>query len=109
MIKDNEDLDLPSQRQLLARFKCDEIIPTIIEALDAKVDGISRIHEKGGMVVELGVTMKEIIREMHSWYSAYFPLSMAADYSVRIIRVQNVQILQRNMQREGKISRQHNA
>lgn len=65
MIKINEDLDLPSQKQMLAKFRCDEVISTVIEDFNKKVEKIEKVHSSGNMVVELGSLMDRITAETH--------------------------------------------
>jgi hypothetical protein len=50
-IVNNKDLDLPTQQELLAQFRCDEISREVLEAFD---DAISPLEEKQAEGVRLG-------------------------------------------------------
>ncbi|KAL7711599.1 Protein SEY1-like protein [Entamoeba marina] len=43
-IKSNKDLDLPSQKEMLARYRCDEIIETIYEEYEMEASAVKYAH-----------------------------------------------------------------
>lgn len=53
----NKDLDLPTQQELLAQFRCDEIAAIVFEAFEAAVQGVKKPVEKGTVVHGLGGMM----------------------------------------------------
>lgn len=53
----NKDLDLPTQQELLAQFRCDEISATVLEAFQAASKGAKRPVESGNVVEGLGGMM----------------------------------------------------
>ncbi|KAI9354914.1 RHD3/Sey1 [Pilaira anomala] len=60
----NKDLDLPTQQQLLAQYRCDEISNAAFEVFNEKIAPFrSSILEKGQVDSELGKTMKGIREE----------------------------------------------
>lgn len=50
----NKDLDLPTQQELLAQFRCDEIAAVVVEAFLAASKGVRRPVESGMVVEGLG-------------------------------------------------------
>jgi hypothetical protein len=50
----NKDLDLPTQQELLAQFRCDEIAAVVVEAFLAASKGVRRPVESGKVVQGLG-------------------------------------------------------
>lgn len=50
----NKDLDLPTQQELLAQFRCDEIAAVVVEAFLAAMKGVKRPVESGTVVEGLG-------------------------------------------------------
>lgn len=50
----NKDLDLPTQQELLAQFRCDEIAAVVVEAFLAASRGVKRPIESGTVVEGLG-------------------------------------------------------
>ena len=50
----NRDLDLPTQQQLLAQFRCDEISDSIFLEFLAKVEHLKPILDSGKVAVEFG-------------------------------------------------------
>ncbi|KAG0090926.1 Dynamin-like GTPase that mediates homotypic ER fusion [Podila epicladia] len=56
----NKDLDLPTQQELLAQFRCDEIANTVFAAFRESIKGFRQPIESGGIVENLGAKMKEI-------------------------------------------------
>lgn len=55
----NKDLDLPTQQQLLAQYRCDEISKVAYDAFSIKMKGFKKPIESGSIVAELGPTMQE--------------------------------------------------
>lgn len=56
----NKDLDLPTQQELLAQFRCDEIANSVFAAFRESIKGFRQPIESGGIVDDLGAKMKEI-------------------------------------------------
>ena len=56
----NKDLDLPTQQELLAQFRCDEIANGAFAVFQESIKGFRHPIESGGIVEELGERMKEI-------------------------------------------------
>ncbi|KAJ3368317.1 Dynamin-like GTPase that mediates homotypic ER fusion [Kappamyces sp. JEL0680] len=50
----NRDLDLPTQQQLLAQYRCDEIAKSAFEAFAAAVDYMKPLLDKGKVLLEFG-------------------------------------------------------
>ena len=50
----NRDLDLPSQQQLLAQFRCDEIGKSIFDGFTEKMKTVKPILESGKVSDEFG-------------------------------------------------------
>lgn len=59
-IMTNKDLDLPTQQELLAQFRCDEIANSAFAVFQESIKGFRHPIESGGIVDELGKRMKEI-------------------------------------------------
>ncbi|KAL7421956.1 Dynamin-like GTPase that mediates homotypic ER fusion [Cryptotrichosporon argae] len=55
----NKDLDLPTQQELLAQFRCDEIAAAVTEAFIASAKPVRRPVEAGSVVDGLGDLMKD--------------------------------------------------
>jgi hypothetical protein len=58
-IMSNKDLDLPTQQQLLAQYRCDEIAKVAFDAFQKQVVVFKRPVESGTIVDALGATMTE--------------------------------------------------
>ncbi|KAL1919515.1 uncharacterized protein VTP21DRAFT_2208 [Calcarisporiella thermophila] len=56
----NKDLDLPTQQELLAQYRCDEILNAAFDAFQEKIKGFKHPVESGQVVEDLGNQMKEI-------------------------------------------------
>ncbi|KIM21081.1 hypothetical protein M408DRAFT_333668 [Serendipita vermifera MAFF 305830] len=56
-VQSNKDLDLPTQRELLAQFRCDEISAAALAAFNEDVRTVRRPVEAGTVVEGLGGTM----------------------------------------------------
>ena len=50
----NKDLDLPTQQELLAQFRCDEIAAAVTEAFNISTKGVRKPVEAGSVVEGLG-------------------------------------------------------
>ncbi|KAF9373936.1 Dynamin-like GTPase that mediates homotypic ER fusion [Podila verticillata] len=59
-IMTNKDLDLPTQQELLAQFRCDEIANGAFAVFQESIKVFRHPIESGGIVEELGKRMKEI-------------------------------------------------
>lgn len=57
-VQDNKDLDLPTQQELLAQFRCDEIASTALSEFNAQAKSQKRPIEAGKVVPGLGELMK---------------------------------------------------
>lgn len=55
----NKDLDLPTQQQLLAQYRCDEISKVAFDAFQEKIRPFKRPIETGNIVEDLGPTITE--------------------------------------------------
>lgn len=55
----NKDLDLPTQQELLAQFRCDEIAQVVIEAFLTASKATRRPVETGSLIQGLGALMVE--------------------------------------------------
>jgi hypothetical protein len=55
----NKDLDLPTQQELLAQFRCDEIAQVVIETFLAESKATRRPVETGSIIQGLGALMSE--------------------------------------------------
>eukprot|EP00842_Homolaphlyctis_polyrhiza_P003583 jgi/Hompol1/4225/HPOL_003520-RA len=59
-IVNNRDLDLPTQQELLAQFRCDEISKVIYERFVADVKPLRYKLDTGNVVADLGPTMQSL-------------------------------------------------
>ncbi|KAK3847589.1 MAG: RHD3/Sey1 [Linnemannia gamsii] len=59
-IMTNKDLDLPTQQELLAQFRCDEIANTAFTIFQEKIKEFRQPIESGNIVDDLGSKMQEI-------------------------------------------------
>ncbi|KAI6121544.1 RHD3/Sey1 [Pisolithus sp. B1] len=57
-VQDNKDLDLPTQQELLAQFRCDEIASTALSEFNAQAKSQKRPIEAGKVVQGLGELMR---------------------------------------------------
>lgn len=55
----NKDLDLPTQQELLAQFRCDEIAVAVTEAFNLSSKAVRRPVEAGSVVDGLGALMRD--------------------------------------------------
>lgn len=55
----NKDLDLPTQQELLAQFRCDELAAGVTELFNASAKAVRRPIESGKVVAGLGKLMTE--------------------------------------------------
>lgn len=57
-MQNNKDLDLPTQQELLAQFRCDEIAAVAVSKfLTAGVKDVRKVVERGDVVEGLGAVM----------------------------------------------------
>ncbi|KAG0330529.1 Dynamin-like GTPase that mediates homotypic ER fusion [Podila humilis] len=59
-IMTNKDLDLPTQQELLAQFRCDEIADAAFAVFKDSIKGFRHPIESGHIVEDLGPQMKEM-------------------------------------------------
>ncbi|KAF9132174.1 Dynamin-like GTPase that mediates homotypic ER fusion [Mortierella sp. 14UC] len=59
-IMTNKDLDLPTQQELLAQYRCDEIANTAFTIFQEKIKEFRQPIESGNIVEDLGPKMQEI-------------------------------------------------
>ncbi|KAF9338358.1 Dynamin-like GTPase that mediates homotypic ER fusion [Linnemannia elongata] len=59
-IMTNKDLDLPTQQELLAQYRCDEIANTAFAIFQDKIKEFRQPIESGNIVEDLGPKMQEI-------------------------------------------------
>ena len=57
-MQSNKDLDLPTQQELLAQFRCDEIANVALEQFNQRVKPLRKPVEGGNVVADLGKSMK---------------------------------------------------
>lgn len=55
----NKDLDLPTQQELLAQFRCDEIAAVAMEVFNASAKVVRRPVDSGSVVEGLGAMMRD--------------------------------------------------
>jgi len=55
----NKDLDLPTQQELLAQFRCDELATAVVEAFAASAKVVRKPVETGSIVQGLGALMRD--------------------------------------------------
>jgi protein SEY1 len=58
-VQSNKDLDLPTQQELLAQFRCDEIAGVAVKEVGEGVRAVRREVEGGRVVDGLGASMRE--------------------------------------------------
>lgn len=58
-VQSNADLDIPTQQELLAQFRCDEIATVAVEAFFANLKGVKRPVETGQVLEGLGSMLTE--------------------------------------------------
>jgi len=58
-VQSNADLDIPTQQELLAQFRCDEIATVAIDAFLANLKGVKRPVETGQVLEGLGKMLAE--------------------------------------------------
>ncbi|KAG0055466.1 Dynamin-like GTPase that mediates homotypic ER fusion [Gryganskiella cystojenkinii] len=59
-IMTNKDLDLPTQQELLAQYRCDEIASTAFATFTEKIKEFRQPIESGNIVEDLGPKMRDI-------------------------------------------------
>lgn len=57
-VQSNKDLDLPTQQELLAQFRCDEIANVALEQFAQQVKPFRKPIESGKVVEDLGKSMR---------------------------------------------------
>ena len=62
-ITENKDLDLPSQQQLLAQFRCDEISKMVFDTFIGLVKHLKPILDKGAVVEDFGAESNAAIQK----------------------------------------------
>ena len=62
-VQNNKDLDVPTQQELLAQFRCDEIAADAIKKFNENVKSVRKPVEIGKFVPELGSIMKTSKKE----------------------------------------------
>ena len=55
----NKDLDLPTQQELLAQFRCDELAAAVLEAFNTSSKVVRKPVEAGSFVQGLGAMMRD--------------------------------------------------
>jgi hypothetical protein len=58
-ILDNRDLDLPTQQQLLAQYRCDEIAKVVFDEMALRLKQIKPHLDAGEVVIQFGNTIAE--------------------------------------------------
>lgn len=61
-VQTNKDLDLPTQQELLAQFRCDEIAAAVLAVFTASVKPLRRPIETGEVVPDLGKHVLEFVQ-----------------------------------------------
>lgn len=57
-VQSNKDLDLPTQQELLAQFRCDEIATVALEMFTTQAKSVRKPIEGGKVVEGLGALMQ---------------------------------------------------
>lgn len=60
-ILSNRDLDLPTQQQLLAQYRCDEIGKVVFDGFLVQTRYLKPLLDKGNVVLEFGVDSTHIL------------------------------------------------
>lgn len=72
-MQNNKDLDLPTQQELLAQFRCDEISKVALTNFNEQAKSQKRPIELGQVVQGLGGMMRpwrtEALSEYHLYYA----------------------------------------
>lgn len=79
-VQSNADLDIPTQQELLAQFRCDEIATVAVDAFLANLKGVKRPVETGQVLEGLGGMLAE-------WKALALSKFYSALYLVRSGRV----------------------
>lgn len=58
----NKDLDLPTQQQLLAQFRCDEIAKVAFDEFAIMIKSIKPILDKGSVCDEFGTICSDALQ-----------------------------------------------
>lgn len=66
----NKDLDLPTQQELLAQFRCDEIATAVTETFTLSAKGVRKPIEAGTIVDGLGSLMEQWLAAATSGFSS---------------------------------------
>lgn len=61
-VLENKDLDLPTQQELLAQFRCDEIATGVIELFNSSAKALRKPLEAGSVVLGLGASMGDWLK-----------------------------------------------
>lgn len=61
-VLENKDLDLPTQQELLAQFRCDEIATGVIELFNSSAKALRKPLEAGSVVMGLGASMGDWLK-----------------------------------------------
>lgn len=72
----NKDLDLPTQQELLAQFRCDELAAGVIEVFNASAKVMRRPIESGKVIPGLGKHMAEWLHTALSEHATVAPLTL---------------------------------
>ncbi|KZT53832.1 root hair defective 3 GTP-binding protein [Calocera cornea HHB12733] len=80
-VSSNKDLDLPTQQELLAQFRCDEISKAAFEAFSSRAKDGRRIVEGGKVVPNLGGMMRDWKTEALRQFDAEASRYLAAVYN----------------------------
>jgi hypothetical protein len=70
-VQTNKDLDLPTQQELLAQFRCDEIASVALEEFNAQAKSQRKPVEAGRVVEGLGALMARWVDA--TFGKSYFP------------------------------------
>ncbi len=55
----NKDLDLPTQQEMLAQFRCDELAKAVTEGFEGSAKAVRRPVHSGTVVDGLGALMRD--------------------------------------------------
>lgn len=78
-VSSNKDLDLPTQQELLAQFRCDEIAKVALETFTSRAKEGRRSVEGGKVVPNLGGMMRDWKAEALRTSQAAAPTVATAD------------------------------
>lgn len=80
-IKVNKDLDLPSQKEMLARYRCDELIVKILDDFEAEISAVKYCHAEKKMFEGFKKFCDDVFDEKMKQF-----MSVASKYLARVVK-----------------------